>query len=259
VARVGARLWPVTLRPDSYADPSSAGTDATAGSTARPLTEPLRELTVLALLAGNGIFLIVGFSRLFFVLDGWATDFGLRCAAVFGTFVGPLSLALPILAMLLATHVRPLLRHSRPILITVGVQLAVSALFGAITFLGAFAYDVATSVRATIEDTLLRVVWLAFLVLACIAVTRVWLGLFPPSRPQPAGYYAQPSYGRPYPGQPMYAPPSPPVSTSWPVVPPPPRPQPLVVEPDATIRVAPAEVGEDVTQKLELPRQEIDS
>jgi hypothetical protein len=243
--------------------PPSAGTDLPA----RQFTEPLRELTVLALLAGNTVFLALGFSRLFFVLDGWATGFGLRCVAVFDAFVGPLALGLPVLAMLLSTHVAPMLRRTRPILITVGVQLGVSALFGAITFLGAFAHDVSTSVRATIEDTLLRVVWLGFLVLACVVVVRVWMGLFPAPRPQPAGYYATPTYGRPYPGQPMYAQPSVPtyqpgtatpgpVSTGWPVVPPPPRPEPLVMEADLTVQMEPVppEVGGDATQKVDLPQ-----
>jgi hypothetical protein len=224
------------------------------GTLARQFTEPLRELSVLALLGGNAVFLFLGFSDLFLVIDRWASDFGLRCAQVFPTFVGPISLGLPIAAMLLATHVAPMIRRARLVLIVVLAELGVSALFGAITFLGGFAHDL-SSARATIENTLWRIVWLGFLVLACVLVARLWLGLYPTAKPGPAGYsgYGQPSYGRPYPGQPLYPQDVPTYSagaapvvpgqsgspaaamsaptpvTGWPVVPPPPMPEPLVV------------------------------
>lgn len=268
--------------PGPYSDVSSPVTAPAQVQVnpARQFTEPLRELCVLALLVGNGVFLFLGFSGLFFVIDRWASDFGARCAAVFGTFVGPLSLGLPILAMLLATHVTPMLRRARIYLIIVLSELGVSALFGAITFLGAFANDL-SSVRATLEGTLWRCVWTGFLVLVCIVVVRLWLGLFPQPKPGMANYggYLQPSYGHPYPGQPMYphqqqptppptfapgtaAPPyptqtlppqaltEPTAGSGWPLVPPPPMPAPLVVEAvNATIRVPPATIeltGEQV-------------
>jgi len=245
----------VTSQPHSYPDPSNPVTAAVASS-ARPLTEPMRELGVFALLAGNGVFLALGISGLFFVIDRWASDFGLRCAAVYLDFTGPLALGLPVAAMLLATHVAPILRRARTILITVFAELCVSAVFGAVTYLGAFAHDL-SSVRATIEGLLFRSVWLGFLVLSCILLARVWRGLYPAPKPRPAGFpaYPQPTYGRPYPGQPLYpqgtyqpgtdeylesvdpfA-----ADTGWPVVPPPPRPGPLVVEPvgEQTMRFAP--------------------
>ncbi len=207
---------------------------------------------MLALLAGNAVFLFLGFSHLFLVIDRWATDFGLRCAQVFSTFVGPIGLGLPIAALLLATHVAPMIRRARLVLIVVLSELGVSALFGAITFLGGFAHDL-SSARNTIENTLWRAIWLAFLVLAGVIAVRLWMGLYPSAKPGPGTYggYGQPSYGRPYPGQPLYpqdvpnypagaaAVPGQPNSpaalsqpipvTGWPIVPPPPRPEPLVV------------------------------
>ena len=245
----------MTSQPNSYPDPSNPVTSLVASS-ARPLTEPMRELGVFAVLAANGVFLALGVSGLFFVIDRWASDFGLRCAAVYLDFTGPLALGLPVLAMLLATHVAPILRRTRAILITVFAQLCLSVLFGAVTYLGAFAYDL-NSVRATIEHLLYRSVWLGFLVLVCILFARIWRGLYPALKPRPAGFptYAQPTYGRPYPGQPLYpqgtyqpgtdeyldsvdpfA-----ADTGWPVVPPPPRPAPLVVEEggDQTMRFSP--------------------
>jgi hypothetical protein len=270
----------VTPPPGSYPDVSNpvAAPALPTPSPARQFTEPLRELAALALLIGNGVFLFIGFSRLFFVVHGWGTGFGVRCEAVFGTFVGPLALGLPIVALLLGTHVAPMVRRNRAVLITIMVELAVSAVFGAITFLGAFAQGL-SSVRETIEGTLGRTVWLAFLVLACIVVARVWLGLYPAPRTAPRpGYpgYGQPTYGRPYPGQPLYphgtlqpatagspiagaqtaaGPTAVPVQraaeTGWPLVPPPPRPAPLTVEPtgDLTMRVAAPGPG-DLTQQF---------
>ena len=243
------------------------------GRTARALTEPLRELCALALLLGNAVFLLLGVTGLLFVIDGWASGFGARSAAVFGQFVGLYALALPMAALLLATHVRPMLRHARFIMIAVLVEYGVSALFGAISFLGAFAFDL-DSARATIEGLLFRGVWLGFLVLACILAVRVWLGLFPATPPT----YA-PTYGRPYPGQPMhpqqpaagapplerYQPPAgaetqrvpAPSTNGWPVVPPPPQPEPLVLDADPTMRISlprPADVlGGEQTQIVPPP------
>ena len=85
--RDATTLWLVTPPRGSYPDVSS------------PVTEPLRELSVLGLLAGNAVFLFLGFSDLFIVIDRWASDFGLRCAQVFSTFVGPISLGLPVVAL----------------------------------------------------------------------------------------------------------------------------------------------------------------
>jgi len=260
----------VTL-PSPYSDPSSPVTTVgtTAGTPARQFTEPLREMCALALLGGNAVFLFLGFTGLFFVIDRWASDFGLRCAAVFSTFVGPLALGLPMAAMLLATHVAPMVPRSRIILLTALIEYGVSAFFGAVTFLGAFASDL-VSVRATLEGLLGRSVWLGFLIVASIVVVRAWMGLFPAPKPKRVAYaggYAQPAYGRPYPGQPMYphatyqpgsAAPTYPASdeptseTGWPLVPPPPMPGPLAVDADPTIRVAPMtiEIAGDATQAI---------
>jgi hypothetical protein len=229
----------------------------------------------MVLLIGNGVFLTLGFSGLFFVLDGWASSFGLRCAAVYSSFVGPYALGLPIAAMLLATHVAPMLRRSKAILIAVLAELGVSALFGAITFLGAFASDLG-SARATVEGLLWRSVWLGFLVVACIVALRLYQGLYPAPKPQTqpsAGFqpYRPPTYGSPYPGQPMYPQPTYAPGTAapsygpsetitdnagWPIIPPPPQPAPLIVaSSEPTTRIAPqtVDIGGDATQKVPEP------
>ncbi len=196
----------MTLQPTSYSELSSPVTAVgTGGTPARQLTEPFRELASLALLAGNAVFLLLGIGGLLFVIDGWADQFGQRCAALFGDFVGLVPLGLPMVALVLATHVAPMVLRARLIAIAVLIEFGVSALFGAITFLGAFAHDL-TSTRATIDGLLERGVWLTFLVLACVLAARVWLGLFAAPRRGAYAPIGQPSYGRPYPGQPVYPP-----------------------------------------------------
>ena len=257
------------MPPEPYSDMSSPVTapgiapGSGAATPARHFTEPYRQLGALALLTANGVFLFLGLSGLIFVIDGWADSFGARSAAQFDAFVGPLSLGLPFVAMLVATHIAPMVPRSRAILLAVLIEYGVSALLGVITFLGAFAHDL-SSVRATLEGVLGRAVWLGLLVLAVIIVYRVLIGLYPPAPPRVHPVYAagSPVYGRPYPGRPTYPPvaPTPPTyrpgsadpsptyqpnavtsefddalfesSTSeggWPVVPPPPVPAPLAI------------------------------
>ena len=239
----------MTFATNPYADP--AGNE---GPRARRFTEPLRELSVFALLAGNAVFLLIGVTRLFVVIDRWASDFGLRCSEVFPAFVGPYALGLPILAVLLATHVEPMVHRTRLVLLVALGEYGVSAFFGALTFLGAFAYDL-RSPRAVIEGVLLRGVWLGFLVLGGMVLYRLWRGLFPPPPRSPAyGGYGSTTYGKPYPGQPMYPQPGAPTSptgqssvtpagqqsaAAWPEVPPPPMPAPITIEPDPTTRLTP--------------------
>ena len=246
------------------------------GTPARQLTEPMRELCALALLAGNAVFLVLGVSKLMFVIDGWASHFGQRCVIVFPTFVGLLSLAMPMAALLLATHISPMVPRSKLVLLGVLIEYGVSALFGAITFLGAFANEL-SSARLTIEGTLERAVWLSFLVLVCVISVRLQLRLYPRPKPRPyADPYLPTTYGQPYPGQPLYPQTYPPQrhnggspasisgdpivapatsGSGWPAVPPPPMPSPLVVDPDPTTRIelpvpVTAELGGDATQVI---------
>ncbi len=214
----------------------------------------MRQLAATALLAGNGVLLFLGVSDLIFVVSGWVSQFGARSEAVFGTVAGPVAIALPLVAVLIATHVSPALPHSRPILITALVQYAVSALFGVITYLGGFAYGV-FSVRSTFNWLLGRAVWLAFLTIAITVVYRVFREMYPPA---PAYRYGPTVYGRPYPGQPSYprptygpapsdlrydAPPEVPTSETSAVPPRAAAPPAGSPPPDATVRVPPPPAG----------------
>jgi hypothetical protein len=276
----------VTLQPPSYSDLSSPVTaiGSPGGTPARQLTEPLRELCAFALLAGNAVFLLLGISRLFIVIDGWASQFGQRCVLVYPTFVGLVSLALPMGALLLATHLAPMIPRSKLVVLGVAIEYGVSALFGVITFLGAFAHGL-SSARETLEGTLERGVWLAFLVLACVIALRLQLRLYPPTprRPAYADAYLPTTYGKPYPGQPLYpqsyptrtngsaatvvasgaVPPTDPFDdaatsgSGWPAVPPPPMPT-LLLDADPTTRIelpVPAESGGEATQIMRAPEE----
>ena len=158
------------------ASPLSAADVERAGG--RQFTEPLRETVALALLAGNAVFLFLGFTGLVFVLDGWASGFGARSAATFPVFVGPLSLGLPMAAALLATHLTPMVARYRLILLAACIEYGVSAVFGLATFLGAFADDL-PSARAALEGLLARAVWLGFLSLGAFVLARLYVGLVP--------------------------------------------------------------------------------
>lgn len=194
----------VTLPPDPYSDASSAAPESVQSSPAlaRSVTEGLRQLAASALLAGNGVLLFLGVSNLLFVVTDWITRFGARSESVFDTFAGPVAIALPLLAMLLATHVNPVLPQSRVILQVALVQYAVSGFFGVVTYLGSFAEGV-FSVRSTVNGLISRAVWLAFLAIAAMAVYRVYRTVYPPMPRSPYGY-GPAVYGRPYPGQPTY-------------------------------------------------------
>jgi hypothetical protein len=250
----------VTFAPNPYSERSDS--DGGNGPRARRFTEPLRELSVFALLGGNAVFLLIGVTRLFVVIDGWASDFGRRCDETFPTFVGPASLGLPVLAVLLATHVEPMVPRTRLVLLAAIAEYGVSAFFGVLTFLGAFAYDL-RSPRAVIEGVLVSGVWLAFLVLGCLLLYRIWRGLFPPAPPRSPVYggYAPTTYGKPYPGQPMYPQPGTPASPAgqspaaagWPEVPPPPMPAPITIEADPTTRLTPVPVEPGAEPTAQLP------
>lgn len=194
-------------------------TPPTGDTEASQFTKPLRELAAFVLLAGNAVLLFLSIASLIFVVDGWATEFGRRSANTYYGFVGQASIVLPLLAMLIATHIRPPVRRARTITLAALAEYLVSAFFGVVTFIGAFAEDVAngrgSTVRFIFENLITRTVWLAFFALAAYFVWRVAIGMYAPIRPvQTPQQYAAPA-----------AAPST-ESSGWPSVPPPPMPNP---------------------------------
>ncbi|MFI5835991.1 hypothetical protein ACIA5A_20190 [Micromonospora sp. NPDC051300] len=183
----------------SPAEPASG--DAAQAS---QLTKPLRELAALVLLGANAILLFAALLRLLVPTDDYSTFSG-RAGSAFFAFVGLEATVLPLLAVLLATHVRPVLPKAKLITQVAVVEYLVSAIFGALTFL---AWVVGRLADGEVLDAFLglltRVAWLAIFAVAAYVVVRIWRTLYyvPKPKPQP-GVYGQAQPGWPQqPGQP---------------------------------------------------------
>nr|WP_201749174.1 hypothetical protein [Micromonospora acroterricola] len=176
----------------SPAEPAS--TDATQ---ARQLTKPLRELVALALLAGNAVFLFVGLLRLISPND--YSSFTDRAGSAFFAFIGVEAVALPVVAVLLATHVSPVLPKAKLITQVALGEYAVSALLGTLTML---IWTVGRLAEAEVLDALLgvltRFAWLMIFAAAAWVVYTIWRTLYYVPRPKPQpGVYGQPQPGWP--------------------------------------------------------------
>jgi hypothetical protein len=141
-----------------------------------------------------------------------------------------LTIGLPLLAVLIATHVTPMVARAKLITLAALALYAVAAFFGVIFgLLLGFAADLSDeglnltvtegSWRGALEAALGRLAILALLAAAGFVVFRVWQGMFYVPRPKPVpvqpGVYGQPGYpypqqyGQPYPQQPTYGQPYP--------------------------------------------------
>ncbi|MEU8085910.1 hypothetical protein AB0B57_20160 [Micromonospora sp. NPDC049101] len=206
----------------SPAEPASS--DATQ---ARQLTKPLRELAALALLGANAVFLFVGLLRLI-APNGSFTE---RAGDAFDRFVGLEAVVLPLLAVLLATHISPVVPKAKLITQVALGEYAASAVIGTLTLLIS---TVGRLADARVLDALLgvldQIAWMVIFAVAAWVVYTVWRARYYVPRPKPQpGVYGQPQAGWPQqqggwpsPGQPggqpqggwpapgQYAQPSPP-------------------------------------------------
>ncbi|MFG1673216.1 hypothetical protein [Micromonospora sp. NPDC049282] len=183
----------------SPAEPASG--DAAQAS---QLTKPLRELAALVLLGANAVLLFVALLRLLVPADDYSTFSG-RAGSAFFAFVGLEATVLPLLAVLLATHVRPVLPRAKLITQVALVEYAVSAVFGALTFLSWLVGRLADGeVLDAFLGLLTRVAWLAIFAVAGYVVFKIWRTLYYVPRPKPQpGVYGQAQPGWPQqPGQP---------------------------------------------------------
>lgn len=178
----------------SQAEPAS--TDATQAS---KITNPLRDLAALVLVGANALLLFVGLIRLFVSFSRFGSSWTGRAGSEFFTFVGIEAIVLPLLAVLLATHVRPPLPRAKLITQIALGEYAFSALLGVVTF---FVVTIGMLAEAEVGDALLgvlaRVAHLAMFAVAALVVFKIWRGLYyvPKPKPQP-GVYGQPQYGQP--------------------------------------------------------------
>ncbi|MEV4757495.1 hypothetical protein AB0J86_20595 [Micromonospora sp. NPDC049559] len=167
------------------------------GNQASQITKPLRELAALVLVGANALLLFVAFID--FLVPHSDTFRGRAGNAFFG-FVGIEAIALPLLAVLLATHIRPPVARAKLITQAALAEYAFSAVFGVIALLGwLIAALVDVAIRDAFFGLLTRVAYLAIFAVAAYAVFLVWRKLYyvPKPKPQPGVYGQSPSYGQP--------------------------------------------------------------
>ena len=173
-------------------------------------TKPLRELAALVLLAANALLLFVGIIDLLVPFSD-SSRFADRAASGFFNFIGLEAIVLPLLAVLLATHIEPPVARAKPITIAALVEYAVSAIFGVVALLAWFFSRVVDGeFRDVFTGVLVRTAFIALFAVAAYTVFRVWRRHFYVPRPkaQPGVYgqpqgYGQPGYPQGYPaGQP---------------------------------------------------------
>jgi hypothetical protein len=207
------------------------------GQSAGQVTKPLRELVAFVLLGAAALLLFVGLIDLL-VPFGESDSFSDRAGNSFFDFAGIEVIVLPVLAVLLATHIAPAVPKAKLITQVALVEYAVAALFAAIAVLAWLVGALADGqLRSAFTGLLLRLAFTALFLAAAYVVYKVWRALYhvPRTKPQP-GVYGQPvqPYGQPpqgygqagqtagYPGyaqQPSY-PPYPPAGSAPPPPPP---------------------------------------
>ncbi|WP_018254116.1 hypothetical protein [Salinispora mooreana] len=173
---------------------------STEPTPARQLTRPLREPAAFVLLGANALLLFVGLLRLLTS----ATSAAGRAGSAAAAFTGIEAVVLPLLAVLLATHLHPVLPRAKLITQVALGQYAFSVFFGALTFL---IWSVDRLVSAELLEAFLgfltQLAGLGLLLLAGFPVYRIWRRLYyvPKPKPQPGVYGApQPGWPAPPPG-----------------------------------------------------------
>jgi hypothetical protein len=185
--------------------PEPAGaTGDTTEKRASEFTYPLREIAALVLLGATALLLLVGVIQLLIPGD-LRPGFLDRASSSFDSFLGLDRIAFPFIAVLLATHLRPVVGRARLITLVALVEYAVSAFFGILFgLLIAFANTAGDSARVAFEQLLAHVAYAGVFAVAAYAVFRIWQGLYHVPKPSnPPGVYGQPAgYGQPGYGQP---------------------------------------------------------
>jgi hypothetical protein len=192
-------------------------------------TRPLRLPIAMALLLVNLVWLLISLEQFLIPIEkvsefSTVPGFAERARLHFLDFSGFLPILLPLIAVLLVTHFRPVLPAARLVVVLAIGQYAFSVLFAAITFVGAFFYKstytdskgkttVYYTWRSAVEDGFERIGWLVLLGVAIFVVVKVALPMLR-GEPKPdrlAAYgqvnrgqqaYGQPGYGQPGAGQP---------------------------------------------------------
>ncbi|SNS91163.1 hypothetical protein SAMN05421812_102330 [Asanoa hainanensis] len=199
-------------------------TQPEAGSTeqtsANQITKPWRELIALVLVGANAVLLFVGLIDLLVPYSA-NVGFSSRAGGSFFDFAGIEAIVLPLLAVLLATHLKPAVPRAKLVTQVALAEYAVSAVFGVIALLAwLFGSLVDGEVRAAFTGLLVRIAYAGIFAAAGFLIYKVWRTLYyvPRPKPQPGMYGApagypqgapgQPGYGQGHPGQPGYGAPA---------------------------------------------------
>ena len=183
-------------------------------------TKPLRLPIAMVLLLVNLFWLLIAIERYLIPRDAVSEydsvpNFAERSRDSFLDLSGVVPIVLPLLAVLIVTHVRPLLPAAKPVVLVALVEYGLAALFGLVAFVSAFFYkstytnsDGKTTVyytwRSTVEDGFRRLLWLVLLGVVIAFVIKAALPLFRGApKPDRFAAYGQgaPAYG---PGAPAY-------------------------------------------------------
>ncbi|MFS8477706.1 MAG: hypothetical protein FWJ93_01800 [Micromonosporaceae bacterium] len=178
---------------------------AGAEKQASEFTKPTRELVALVLLGANAVMLFFSVVDLLMPYDFDPGGFTGRASIGFSNFVGLVPVGLPVLAVLISTHIAPATARARLVTAVALIEYAVSALFGVICLFAAFVGTVESgtfsAVRAGFENFLRHLAQLCMLAAVGYLVFRLWQGMYATPKPAAAQPYGQPGvptgYGQP--------------------------------------------------------------
>jgi hypothetical protein len=176
--------------------------DSTGEKSASQFTLPLREIAAMVLLGATALLLLVGVIELLIPGDTRGSFLD-RASGSFGNFISLDRIGFPLLAVLLANHIRPALGRARLITLVALVEYAVAAFFGVLFgLLIGFANTAGDSALVAFESLLVEVAYTGVLGVSAYAVFRVWQGMYQVPKPSnPPGTYGQPAgYGGGYGG-----------------------------------------------------------
>ncbi len=184
--------------------PAPSAAPAAENKDPAAITAPLREWAALVAVIATLAFLFFGLLDLFLgniSSYGGGGGFSDRALFDFGDFVGLHILLLPMIGVLLATHIKPPVRMAKLITLLALIAYGVSALFGLLCLAVGFFHTVGTSAVPSFIQLFIKLIWVALVVFAGLIVLRIYLGAYTAPRPvaAPGGYPGYPGYAG-YPG-----------------------------------------------------------
>ncbi|GAA4207983.1 hypothetical protein [Actinocatenispora rupis] len=174
-------------------------------ATASQYTKPLRLIAGLIMLAAVVLLVLASAAQL--IPSGAYSTFTGNADGQFSQFVSWATVLPPVLAVLLASHIRPVLPQAKLFALVALIEYAVIIVFGVVCLIGGllgeldYANKQGTSVIDPIAGIFGRLALLALAAVAGLFVAMVFRGLNAGAAPRPVyGGYGQPGYGQQQPG-----------------------------------------------------------